>query len=223
MSILHPLLAKGNSKLGESIHHFSLPAVTTCPGRTSVCESVCYATHGRFRTKKLRRRLTTNLRASNEATFVARMVREIRKRCVLLMRIHVSGDFHSHEYAAKWVRIAELCPRTLFFFYTRSWRCDDIRPALFDLAELTNVVAWLSCDRETGVPEPAMIPPRATLCFLQTQAEEVPFTEAELVFRTKRLREQRPTTFPLRTICTSERPDAPDTSCGECGRCWNRD
>jgi hypothetical protein len=213
------LLQRGNSKLGESIFHLSLPAVTTCPGASGVCRTVCYARAGRFRTRRVRRILAANLRAAHEDTFVGRMAAEIRKRCVLLMRWHVSGDVFSFEYGMKMVRVMELSRRTTFFLYTRSWRREDIRPALFAMAELPNAVVWLSCDRETGMPEPHMIPPRANAAFLQTEADEVPFPEVELVFRTKRLRELRPT-FPLRTICTTERPDAPDSTCGSCGRCW---
>ena len=33
-----PLLQQGNSKLGDSIHHFYLPAVSTCSGRSATCE-----------------------------------------------------------------------------------------------------------------------------------------------------------------------------------------
>ena len=41
MAVVRSMLALGNVKLGGSIYHFDLPAVTTCPGRTSICESVC--------------------------------------------------------------------------------------------------------------------------------------------------------------------------------------
>jgi hypothetical protein len=57
MVTVRALLARGNSKLGSAIHHFDLPAVRTCPGRSSVCEAVCYATRNRFRTDPVRERL----------------------------------------------------------------------------------------------------------------------------------------------------------------------
>jgi hypothetical protein len=40
MRSVRPLLAMGNGKLGQSIYHFDLPPVVTCPGRSSVCERV---------------------------------------------------------------------------------------------------------------------------------------------------------------------------------------
>lgn len=41
MASVRSLLAMGNGKLGQSIYHFDLPAVFTCPGRSAVCERVC--------------------------------------------------------------------------------------------------------------------------------------------------------------------------------------
>jgi hypothetical protein len=40
---LRNLLVRGNRKLGESVHSFSVPAVDTCPGRSAPCERACYA------------------------------------------------------------------------------------------------------------------------------------------------------------------------------------
>ena len=36
-----PLLSLGNDKLGGTIHSWSIPAVTCCPGSSSVCRRVC--------------------------------------------------------------------------------------------------------------------------------------------------------------------------------------
>ena len=33
MTMIRPLLGRGNGKLGEAVHTWSLPAVATCPGR----------------------------------------------------------------------------------------------------------------------------------------------------------------------------------------------
>src|SRR5262249_49262511 len=56
----HWLLGRGNDKLGEGVHHFDLPAVTTCPGATDVCLGCCYARQGRFRTDVVKARLERN-------------------------------------------------------------------------------------------------------------------------------------------------------------------
>src|SRR3954452_4435690 len=122
MTVRTNLLTRGNGKLGEGIHSWSLPAVETCPGRSSLCESVCYARSGRFRTQFIQDRLQANLDASLQDDFERRMVAEIRRRGVHTLRIHVAGDFYSPEYAARWLRIARQCRRTTFYAYTRSWR-----------------------------------------------------------------------------------------------------
>ena len=72
MSIVRFLLTRGNGKLGEAIHAFSLPAVSTCPGRSALCERHCYARHGRFRTDMVRDRLQANLAAAPEAAATRR-------------------------------------------------------------------------------------------------------------------------------------------------------
>ena len=38
MGTVPNLLGKGNGKLGENIHTWSIPAVDTCPGRSPLCE-----------------------------------------------------------------------------------------------------------------------------------------------------------------------------------------
>ena len=73
-----PLLQLGNSKLGRAIHVWSLPALDTCPGSTSTCRHLCYATRHRFRFESVQRRLAWNLRRSRDADFVDRMCDEIR-------------------------------------------------------------------------------------------------------------------------------------------------
>ena len=54
------LLPRGNGKLGEGIHAWSLPAVESCPGRSDLCSQVCSARSGRFKTRTMLSRLTEN-------------------------------------------------------------------------------------------------------------------------------------------------------------------
>ena len=127
METVRPLLTRGNGKLGEGIHAWSLAAVETCPGRSPLCERVCYAKGGRFATDRMRERLQENLDAALADDFVKKVVAEIRRRGVHTVRVHVSGDFFSAEYARKWFEIARQCKRTTFYAYTRSWRVPACR------------------------------------------------------------------------------------------------
>ena len=76
-SVSRPLLTQGNEKIGKAIHVWSLPAVVTCPGRTSLCERFCYARKSRFLLKKIRERLEWNLEQAMRDDFVSRMAKEI--------------------------------------------------------------------------------------------------------------------------------------------------
>ena len=87
------LLTRGNGKLGEGIHAWSLPAVETCPGRSDLCSRVCYARSGRFKTRTMQSRLAENLAAAEADGFTARITTEVHRRGVQTLRIHVSGDF----------------------------------------------------------------------------------------------------------------------------------
>jgi hypothetical protein len=213
------LLTRGNGKLGEGIHAWSLPAVETCPGRSRLCQSVCYALAGRYRTRMVQDRLQENLGAALADDFVPRVVSEVRRRGVHTLRVHVSGDFFSADYARKWVAVARRCPRTRFYAYTRSWRVEDVRPVLLELAALRNVRLWFSCDAETGVP--ADLPARVKAAYLQHEPSDVP-DRARLVFRVKRLRKEPVARIGLALVCTTETglPQARAATCTSCRRCY---
>src|SRR5215831_9037681 len=112
METLRNLLQQGNTKLGEGIYTFSLPAIATCPGSSPSCRKECYALKGRF--IFLHRAYRRYLAESQQDGFAARMIGEIRRRWAGCVRIHVSGDFYSAEYVRKWVAIAQACPTTRF-------------------------------------------------------------------------------------------------------------
>ena len=82
------LLTRGNGKLGEPIHAWSIPAIDTCPGRTRLCEPVCYATAGRFRAHRVQDQLQANLDEPLKEGFEGKVVREINRRGVSAL-IHV--------------------------------------------------------------------------------------------------------------------------------------
>jgi Gene product 88 len=217
MRNVRPLLAMGNVKLGGSIAHFDLPPIVTCPGRSSVCEQVCYATSGQFQYPVVQERLQWCHRQSRRQDFVPRMAQEIRRKGILVVRIHVAGDFYNAVYAARWLEVMRQCPQTKFYFYTRSWRVPEIATVLEQMAALPCCRPWYSIDRETGVPE--RVPLGVRLAYLQVTEGEQPEL-VDLMFRVRKLRRQR---LPLSLVCPheTEQGRAADTNCGNCGRCWH--
>ena len=143
------MLQPGNTKLGSAIHTFSLPAIKTCPGRTKLCERICYADSGFYCMQNVKDALAGCYRASKRPNFPAVMIEEIAKAQAKIVRIHPSGDFYDAVYVDKWIEIARACRDTVFFAYTRSWRVPEILVALKKLARLKNVRLWWSADSES--------------------------------------------------------------------------
>ena len=216
MSSVRPMLVRGNGKLGESIHHFDLPAVKTCPGRSDLCERLCYATRGRFTMPPATRRYAGNLRQSRLHDFAEQLINEIRRKGVVVCRFHVSGDFYSPDYASKCLEVMRACPRVQFYFYTRSWRVVAIAPLLWEMAQQPNCQVWFSVDEETGLP--AWTPHGVRLAYMQTS--EYVSEQADLIFRLRRLRRQSRIELPM--VCPEETPTghAQGVNCGSCGHCW---
>lgn len=211
MSVIRGLLQPGNSKFGSSISVWNVPAVTTCPGRSSVCESVCYANdRGRFRFESVKQRIRWNWEQAQRDDFVDRMVLEIGKKGCQVIRVHGSGDFSDKAYAEKWLAIMKRKPKPRYFWYSRSWRDPEIAPVLEQMAQLKQCRAWYSVDRETGVPD--RIPPGVRLAYLQTQEGEEP-ERLDLRFNVRRLRK-----LSLPLSCPQEQKKA--ASCGDCSRCF---
>jgi hypothetical protein len=211
------LLTRGNGKLGEGVHAWSLPAVETCPGRTDICSRVCYARSGRFRIRAMQARLTENQAIAQADDFVARITAEVHRRGVHTLRIHVSGDFYDAAYALKWFTIALACPRTTFYAYTRSWRITSIVPALVALADRPNVRLWFSCDAETGLP--LDLPRGVRVAYLQIDRHEEP--TGDLLFRVRPLRRLPTPQSPLSVRCPSEitAPRPTNVTCTSCRLC----
>jgi hypothetical protein len=210
------LLSLGNDKLGDTIHSWSIPAVQTCPGRSCVCERVCYATHGRFSTAKSKEAMRWRLQQSKRMDFADRMIDEVYTRGVLVCRIHVAGDFYSPGYLSKWIEIAAGSPNTRFFTYTRSWRVAKIEPLLRAFVALDNVRLWYSADSDTGFPPD--VPPGVQVASLQ-DTPVVP-QQADLLFQTRSVRTLAlPLAIP---VCAQELPEgkARGVNCANCGVCW---
>ena len=213
------LLTQGNAKLGEGPHAWSLPAVSTCPGRSEGC-SHCYATQHRYRFPAVVERLAWNLLQARRPDFPSRMTREIRRKGCLAVRVHASGDFFSAAYESAWEQVFAACPRVRFWAYTRSHRVPDVWAVMREWVRFDSLRLWLSADRFMGLPHE--VPTGAKVAWLQTDAdEEIP--PVDLVFRIKRLRGS-PSRIGLRTlpVCPNEldggkRSD--EVTCGSCQRC----
>ena len=206
----------GNLKLGASIAHFDLPAGITCPGKSDLCYRHCYARQHRFRFAQVRERLAWNLRQARRGDFPERVVEEVRKKGVLVCRLHVSGDFFDAAYAAKWLAILKRCPKVRFYCYTRSYRVPAIADVLEEMAALRCMRLWYSIDAETGVP--LRVPVGVRLAYLQVDADDQPEL-VDLLFRIRRLRREK---LPLSVLCPNEAPGgrAGAVNCGNCQRCW---
>lgn len=135
-----PLLLKdGNSKVGVSVLTWSLPAGAngtcngTCPG--------CYALTGQYNRPNVKACLAYNLYLVNKyPDFVKRaIIAQIHANGTKEVRIHAAGDFKTArpaEYAQMWVDIAQACPETGFWTYTKMHEFESI----FDGVENANIV-----------------------------------------------------------------------------------
>lgn len=150
-----------NGKTATIANTFGLPAgkAYSCPGATSVCESVCYA--GKlekvFPTVKVN--LLHNWELLKDAdhdtmcTLLNEMIDEFEKDCEKrgadkLFRIHWDGDFFSDEYAFAWKHTVLNHPNVQFWVYTR------VKSAAVMLKDIENLSLYYSTDSEnmkTGV------------------------------------------------------------------------
>jgi SAM-dependent methyltransferase len=218
------LLVRGNKKVGTGVFLWNLPVLSTCPGKTPSCEANCYADKGDGRWPSVKHRHARNLQATEAGNFVEKVIAELRERGASKVRIHSSGDFFSSAYVRKWLEVAAALPDVKFWFYTRSWRVPTILPELVRLASRSNMRAWFSCDRDSGLPAAA---PNVRACWLQIEDEEPPAPEPgqmaiDLVFRTKRKGRNPATRIGLATLCPtySGLDAAADVTCETCRICF---
>lgn len=139
------LISRGNLKLGK-LPSFSLPVITTCPGKTAFCDHFCYGLQGMFTLPQIRDINERRLDASLKSDFVPIIVEEIKKTRAPAFRLHVIGDFYMPEYIEKWIQIAASLSEVSFFGSTRSWRCDFLIKPLEEFRDLPNVYMKASVD-----------------------------------------------------------------------------
>lgn len=212
-------VTSGNSKLGTHILTWSLPAVLTCPGRSHLCENLCYALKHRFATARYLTQAIRNWIIASTPFFAWWMVRKIQKTRALVVRIHVSGDFFNAAYVQQWIRIAEAIPLVQFYAYTRSWRDPAIREVLARFSTLPNVQLWYSEDAETGCPTLAAEECRIRLAYLATHPQDTP-DHADLIFRDYPSRGVVQKHVGGVLVCPAENGTGRHIQCEKCGICW---
>lgn len=157
-------VAKGNSKLGNSVFAFNLlpgdaPISTkdkgqltnvrgTCGGCCDGCEGNCYAV------KDTRRYHNTCIPSLAKNTLIMRhdmegmfaQLREnLEKKKAKVLRYHSSGEIETYDYLLHMVRLAVEMPNVRFYFYTK--RFDFMERYLKECGELPenlicNISEW---------------------------------------------------------------------------------
>ncbi len=148
------LLGNGNSKMGKSAFHFSLPPIKTCSpsewclhGKNN--SPACYALRNRFTWDAVKNSLENSYIISKQDNFSDLVIDEINKREIEYLRIHHSGDFYSEDYIEKWIEITSNCKDTLFRASTRR---RDFTSLLQELNSFPNVVIRESLDSSEKIP-----------------------------------------------------------------------
>jgi len=148
-------LVTKNGKQAAIANTFGLPAGKefSCPGATSICESICYA--GKL--EKLFKGVKTNLLHNWELLrnadmdsmllLIDEMIMEFvndcnKKDAPKLFRIHWDGDFFNDTYTYAWKTVIANHPDVQFWVYTR------VKSAALILKDVSNLSLYYSTDDE---------------------------------------------------------------------------
>ena len=144
-----------NGKTPTIANTFGLPAgkAYSCPGATTICESVCYAGKLEKVYKGVKAVLLHNwelLKNADSDTMVSllnEMIVDFKKDCdkrkaEKLFRIHWDGDFFSDQYAYAWKKVIENNTDVQFWVYTR------VPTAAIILNGISNLSIYFSTDDE---------------------------------------------------------------------------
>lgn len=148
-------LVTKNGKQAAIANTFGLPAGKnfSCPGATSVCESVCYAGKLEKLFKGVKANLLHNWDLLKDEdlqgmySLLSEMIAEFKTDCLkkdapMLFRIHWDGDFFSDDYARAWRMVIEEQPDVQFWVYTR------VKSAALILNNISNLSLYFSADSE---------------------------------------------------------------------------
>lgn len=144
-----------NGKAATIANTFGLPAgkAYSCPGATSVCESVCYAGKLEKVFPSVKKNLLHNwelLKDANHDTMEALLEEMIvdfikdcdKRKAPKLFRIHWDGDFFNDTYAFAWKHVILNNPDIQFWVYTR------VKSAALILKGIDNLSLYFSADSE---------------------------------------------------------------------------
>jgi hypothetical protein len=150
-----------NGKTPTIANTFGLPAgkAYSCPGATSVCESVCYAGKLEKVFPTVKKNLLHNWELLKDAdldtmeALLTEMINEFivdcnKKNAPKLFRIHWDGDFFNDTYTQAWKNIILNNIDIQFWVYTR------VKSAALILKDIDNLSLYYSTDSEnvkTGV------------------------------------------------------------------------
>jgi hypothetical protein len=148
-------LVTPNGKQASIANTFGLPAgkAYSCPGATTVCESVCYAGKLEKVFPTVKKNLLHNwslLKDADGETMVRllnEMITEFKADCVkreapMLFRIHWDGDFFNDTYAYAWKIVIDKHEDVQFWVYTR------VKSAALILKDIANLSLYFSADSE---------------------------------------------------------------------------
>lgn len=219
MKTVRPLLVIGNEKLSQSVAHFDIPAGLTCPGKSKICYRRCYARRSRYVFPQVKERLEWAYQQSKRKDFVNRMVDELYRKGIVLMRWHCAGDIYSPSYARKMLEIIGRSQHTTFWAYTRSYRVKTIYPVLEAISVMPNMKLWFSVDVETGMPKE--IPDGVRIAHMQTEAWE-DVKAADLIFLDHPIRKERLPLEVVNKVCPAEIPEEKEKglTCATCAKCF---
>jgi hypothetical protein len=144
-----------NGKQASIANTFGLPAGKnySCPGATSVCESVCYAGKLEKVFPTVKKNLLHNwelLRNADMDTMLLLIDEMIvdfvndcdRRNAPKQFRIHWDGDFFNDTYAYAWKTVISNHPDIQFWVYTR------VKSAALILNDVSNLSLYYSTDSE---------------------------------------------------------------------------
>jgi hypothetical protein len=216
---MRSLLVQGNEKLSQAAFHFDLPPIRSCPGRSKLCSTHCYSTKGRYAFPQVQERLEWNFSQAKRSDFTNRMVDELYRKGVLLMRWHCAGDVFSPTYGRKILEVIGRSEHTQFWIYSRSWRTPTIFPSLKAISAMPNCRVWFSADAETGYPDE--VPENVRVCWMQTEEDE-DTQDSDLIFRLPSLRKKLIPLPMVGVVCPAELPEGKErgTTCATCRFCW---
>jgi len=146
-----------NGKTPTIANTFGLPAgkAYSCPGATSICETVCYAGKLEKVYKGVKATLLHNWELVKDAdhdtieALLEDMIADFKKDCDKrsadkLFRIHWDGDFFNDTYTFAWKHVILNHPDVQFWVYTR------VKSAAIMLKGIENLSLYYSTDDENA-------------------------------------------------------------------------